>query len=87
MGQNHLCLKGELIRITKISCFYIYKKLHFTFIKKNCLTNLAKLLKNILQLLTELQFDICYVTKTRVGFEIAEITRFLNCFSSYSFGL
>ena len=86
MGQNHLRLKGELIRITKISCFYIYKKLHFTFIKKNCLTNLAKLLKNILQLLTELQFDI-YVTKTRIGFEIAEITRFLNCFSSYLFAL
>ena len=86
MGQNHLCLKGEPICITKISCFYIYKKLHFTFIKKNCLTNLAKLLKNILQLLTELQFDI-YVTKTRVGFEIAEITRFLNCFSSYLFAL
>ena len=86
MGQNHLCLKGEPICITKISCFYIYKKLHFTFIKKNCLTNLAKLLKNILQLLTELQFDI-YVTKTRIGFEIAEITRFLNCFSSYLFAL
>ena len=86
MGQNHLCLKGEPICITKISCFYIYKKLHFTFIKKNCLTNLAKLLKNILQLLTELQFDI-YVTKTRVGFEIAETTRFLNCFSSYLFAL
>ena len=28
------------------------------------------------QLLTGLQFDICYVIKTRVGFEIAEITRF-----------
>ena len=41
-------------------------------------------MKNILQLLTGLQFDICYVIKTRVGFEI---TRFLNCFSSYSFAL
>ena len=44
---------------------------------------LAKLLKNILQLLTGLQFDICYVIKTRLRFEIAEITRFLNYFSSY----
>ena len=33
--------------------------------------------KNILQLLTRLQFDNCYVFKTRIGFEIAEITRFL----------
>ena len=48
---------------------------------------LAKFLKNILQLLTGVQFDICYVIETRVGFEIAEITRFLNYFSSYSFAL
>ena len=27
--------------------------------------------------MTGLQFDICYVIKTRVGFEIAEITRLL----------
>ena len=47
---------------------------------------LAKFLKNILQLLTGLQFDICYVIKTRVGFEIAEMTRFLN-YNSYSFAL
>ena len=33
-------------------------------------------LENILQLLTGLQLDICYVIKTRVGFEIAEMTRF-----------
>ena len=30
----------------------------------------------------ELQFDICYVIKTGVAFEIAEITRFINYFSS-----
>ena len=30
----------------------------------------------MLQQLTGLQFDICFVIKTRVGFEIAEITRF-----------
>ena len=48
---------------------------------------LAKFLKNILQLLTGLQFGICYVIKTRVGFKIAEITRFLNYFSTYSFAL
>ena len=40
-----------------------------------------------MQLLIGLQFDICYVIKTRVGFETAEITRFLNYFSSYSFAL
>ena len=28
--------------------------------------------------MTGLQSDICYVIKTRIGFEIAEITRFLN---------
>ena len=55
--------------------------------KKNCLIILAKFLKNILQLLTGLQFDICYVIKTRVGFKIAEVTRFSDYFSSYSFAL
>ena len=37
---------------------------------------LAKFLKNISQLLTGLQSDICYFIKTRLGFEIEEITRF-----------
>ena len=40
-----------------------------------------------MELLTGLQFDICYVIKTRLGFGIPEITRFLNHFSSYSFAL
>ena len=40
-----------------------------------------------MQLLTGLQFDICYVIKTRVGFKIAEMTRFLNYIGSYSFAL
>ena len=40
-----------------------------------------------MQLLIGLQFDICYVIKTRVGFEIAAIRRFLNYLSSYSFAL
>ena len=35
-------------------------------------------IENILQQLTGLQFDICDVIKTRVGFKIAEMTRFLN---------
>ena len=48
---------------------------------------LAKFLKNILQLLTGLQFDICYDIKTRLGFEIPEIARFLYYFSSYLFAL
>ena len=47
---------------------------------------LVKFLKNILQLLKGLQFDIWYVIKTRGGFEVAEI-RFLNYFSSYLFAL
>ena len=46
--------------------------------KKKCLIILVKFLKNILLLLTGLQFDVCYVIKTREGFEIAEITRFLT---------
>ena len=37
--------------------------------------------------LTGPQFDFCYVIKTRVGFEIAEMTRFLNYISSYTFVL
>ena len=53
--------------------------------KKNCLIISAKFLKDILQLLTGLQFDICYVIKTRVESGIAEIKRFLNYFSRYSF--
>ena len=60
---------------------------HFTFIKKSCLTILAKFSKDILQLLAGLQFAICYVIKTTVGFQIAEIRRFLNYFSSYLFAL
>ena len=38
-----------------------------------------------MQLPARLEFDICYVIKTRVGFKISEITRFLNYFSCYSF--
>ena len=37
-----------------------------------------------MQLLTGLQFDICYVIKTRVRFKIAEMTRFLNYIGSCS---
>ena len=55
--------------------------------KKNYLRILAKFFKNILQLLTGLQFDVCYVIKTRVDFEMVEITGFLNYFSSYSFAI
>ena len=40
-----------------------------------------------MQLLAGLQFDFCYIIKTRVGFEIAEMTRFLKYFSSYLFVL
>ena len=35
-----------------------------------------KIHKNILKLLTGLSFDICYIIKTRIGFEIVEFTRF-----------
>ena len=41
------------------------------FIKKNSLKILAKFLENIFQLMTGLQFNICYVIKTKVGFEMA----------------
>ena len=53
--------------------------------KKNYLIILAKFLRNILQLLTGLQFDICYVIKTRVGFEIAETTRFFTVLAAIHF--
>ena len=44
-------------------------------------------LQNILQLLAGLKFDICYAIKRRVGFKIAEMTKFLNYIGSYSFAL
>ena len=44
--------------------------------KKNCLTILAKFLKNILKLLAGLQFDICYAIKTRVGLELQKLQKF-----------
>ena len=73
---------GTDICVTKlaITTFYVYQK-------KDCLIILAKFLTNVLQILTVLQFDIYYVIKTRVGFEIAEITRFWNYFTSYLFAL
>ena len=40
-----------------------------------------------MQLLSGLQFDICYVIKTRVRFGIAQITRLLNYIGNYSFAL
>ena len=52
------------------------KLVYFIFKKKKCLIILVKFLKCILQLFSGPQFDICYVIKTRVGFETAEITRF-----------
>ena len=67
--------------VTKVSGYYISNY------KVELLNILAKFLKNILQLLKVLQFDICFVIKIRVGLEIAEITRLLNYFRSYSFAL
>ena len=62
-----------------VSTFYIYKE--------KLLNNFSKILEKYFELVTGRQFDICYVIKTGVGFKIAEITRFLNYFSSYSFAL
>ena len=63
----------------------------FPFCHKNTNLNffifIGYQIENILQLFTGLQFDICHVIKTRVGFKIAEMTRFLNYFCSYSFAL
>ena len=61
----------------------MYKKLSdapFYICKEILLNDFSKIRKNILQLLTGIQFDICYVAKTRVGFKIAKITRLLNYF-------
>ena len=46
-----------------------------------------KFLKDILKLLAGLQFDICYVIKTRLEFGIAELTRLLNYFSRHLFAI
>ena len=35
-------------------------------------------IESILMLLRRLQFDICYVIKTRLGFKIEAVRRFLN---------
>ena len=59
-----------------VTTFYIYKE--------KLLNNFSKILKNILQLLTGLQFD---TTETGIEFELAEITRFLNYFSGFSFAI
>ena len=52
----------------------------FLFCDKNTNLNFCickgYLIENILQLLPGLQFDMCYVIKARVEFEIAEVTRF-----------
>ena len=34
--------------------------------------------------MTGLQFDISYVIKTRVGFKIVEMTRFLNILAAFA---
>ena len=53
----------------------MYKKLSdatFYICKEILLNDFSKIRENILQLLTGIQFDICYVAKTRVGFKIAK---------------
>ena len=84
--ENKKNFRGE------IKAFYIiFKELsdvkNYLRTESEPLIILAKFLKSILLLLTGLQFDICYVIKTRFRFEIAEITRFLSNFRSYSFAL
>ena len=64
--------------VTKISSCYI---LTYEVILAN---NFSKILKNFLQLFTGLQFYIYYIIKT-AEFKIAEMTRFFNYLSSYSF--
>ena len=70
-----------LINVTKISCYYILNY------KEKLLNNFRKILKKYFVAIGRTRFDTCYVIKTRVGFVIAELTRFLNSFSSYSFAL
>ena len=62
--------------VTLIMFLFYNKDKNLSFLKIQRLQ-----LENILQLMARLQSDICYVIKTRVGFEIAEITRFLNYIS------
>ena len=82
-----------LFRVTvfKATIFCSVTSIMFPFCHKNTNLNFSIFkgyqIENILQLLTGLQFDICYVIKTRVEFKIAEIKRFLNYVGSYSFAL
>ena len=73
--------KQPLIYVTKISCYYILND------KEKILNNFSKILKKYFAAIGRTTIDICYVIKTRVGFEIAEMTRFSNYFSNYSFAL
>ena len=68
--------------VFKATIFCSVTSIMFPFCHKNTNLNFSIFkgyqIENILQLLTGLQFDICYVIKTKVGFKIAEMTRFLN---------
>ena len=62
-----------------VTTFYIYKE--------KLLNNFSKFPKKYFSAIDRATYDICYFIKTRVELQIAEITRYSNCFSSYSFAL
>ena len=57
-----------------VTTFYIYKE--------KLLNNFSKILKKYFAAIDRTAIYICYIVKTGVRFEIAEIKRFLNYFSS-----
>ena len=64
--------------VFKATIFCSVTLIMFPFCHKNTNLNFfifkGYYIENILQVLTGLQFDICYVIKTRVGFKIVEMT-------------
>ena len=62
--------------VFKATMFCSITLIMFPFCHKKTFLNDTNL--KIFCRLIALQFDICYVIKTRGGFKIAEMTRFLN---------
>ena len=58
-----------------------------TFVAEVTFNNFSKILKKYFAAFYRTRVWYFYVIKTRAGFEIAEVTRFLNYFNSYSFAL
>ena len=62
--------------VTKSGCYYILNY------KEKLLNNFSKIFKKYFAAIDRTTIYICYVVKTREGFKITDMTRFLNYFRS-----